>query len=127
MNPSALFDNLYQEELYVLRPKVLIILSKNWNEVSDEDQSLLIKILNSIKLNLASVQIVTQKKFDIDELTAYSPIQILTFGSFSNSKVALYQLISLKGVSVLHADALHELNETKKKILWSALRQMFLQ
>lgn len=111
----------------MLPPKVLIILSKNWNEVSDEDQSLLIKILGAIKLNLASVQIVMQKKFDIDALKAYAPVQILTFGSVSNSEGALYQLISLKGVTVLHADAIHELNETKKKILWSALRQMFLQ
>ena len=127
MNLSALFASLYQEELYVMRAKVLIILSKNWNEVSDEDQSLLIKILGAIKLNLASVQIVTQKKFDVDALKAYSAVQILTFGSVSNSEGPLYQLISLKGVSMLHADALHELNEAKKKILWSTLKQMFLQ
>jgi hypothetical protein len=127
VSQSSPFENLYQEELYALSPKVLVILSKNWEHVSEEDQLLLAKILGSVKLNLASVQILTLQAFDLDGLQVYGPTQIIAFGSVLKSSSKYEQLLTLHGTSVIQADALHKLDEIKKKSLWNALKMMFNQ
>lgn len=125
MNAPFPYESLYQEELYALNPKVLVILSKNWDEVSEKEQLLLTKILESVKLTLASVQVITLKEFDINDLRLFDSRQIIAFGSVFKSSAKPYQLLSLQGTSVIQADALEELDELKKKRLWSSLRQMF--
>lgn len=106
-------------------PKVLVILSKNWDEVSEQDQLLLAKILGSVKLNLASVQIITRSEFEINDLKVFAPSKIIAFGSVLKGSPKPYELLSVHGTSVLVADALHQFDEVKKKSLWSALKQMF--
>lgn len=125
MSPSIPLDYLYQDELYMLRAKVLIILFPGWNEISDEDQSLLKKILGSVKLDLAAVQIVTRQEFNLPDLKAYSPQQIIAFGSILKGNSDQYQLFSRDGVSIIQADSLAKLDDSKKKSLWMALKQMF--
>jgi len=125
VSESSLFESLYQEELYALGPKVLVILSKKWNEVSEEDQLLLSKILGSVNLNLASVQIITHREFEIHDLKVFAPAKIIAFGSVLKGSPKPYELLSVQGTSVLQADALHHFDELKKKSLWSALKRMF--
>lgn len=116
---------LYQEELYAQRSKVLVILSHDWNDISDENQLLLKKILGSVKLDLAAVQIIACQDFDLNDLKAFSPHQIITFGSALRGSPTQYQLFTQDGISVIQADSLHKLDDPKKKSLWMALKQMF--
>lgn len=125
MNQLIPLEDLYHEDIYMLRPKVLVILSRNWNEISTEDQSLLEKILGSVKLSLAAVQIITLQVFDLPDLVAYKPKQIITFGTVLKRIPTQYELLVLDGISIIQADPLDQLNEAKKKSLWSALKQMF--
>ena len=55
--------NLYQEELYRIPGKVIVVISRPWEEITYEDRTLLSKILGSVKLSLASVQIKVSKNF----------------------------------------------------------------
>jgi len=128
VNNSYTVESLYQEELYVLNPKVLIILPMPWEEVDESDQLLLAKILGSVKINLASVQILAYAEFRINDLTIYNPSKILVFGSrISDQKAPIkpYQPSIENKVTVLQADSLHQLDDSKKKSLWTALKEMF--
>jgi len=125
MTPIVAQEYLYPEELYSLRSRVLIILNSGWNDLSEEDQMLLKKILGSVKLDLAAVQIITFREFDLNELKVYSPQQVITFGAVLKTPQPQYQLISLQEVSLIQADSLGKLDDSKKKSLWTALKQMF--
>jgi DNA polymerase III psi subunit len=125
MNPTRPLEYLYQEELYSQRAKVLVVLSLGWNDLSEENQQLLKKILGSVKLDLAAVQIITRPSFELADLKAYSPVQVIAFGSVLKGSQPPYQPFSHQGVSIIQADPLHTLDDPKKKSLWIGLKQMF--
>jgi DNA polymerase III psi subunit len=123
LNQAAL-PYLFQEDLYRTQQKVLVVVSKAWDEYSAEDTLLLSRILGSVKLNLGSVQIVTQDTLSLTSLKSYSPSKILVFGS-AGSGINLYEPTQVQGFSLLKADDLQQLDEPKKKSLWNALKNMF--
>lgn len=123
-NSSAL-ENLFQEELYAIPSAVLIILNEDWDTIPDTDKTLLIKILGSVKLSLASVQICKRNEFTMDELDAFSPARIIAFGAVLNTQQLSYEHHTINGVSIVLADQLGHLDDAKKKRLWMALKQMF--
>ncbi|MBA4057287.1 MAG: hypothetical protein C0490_21415 [Marivirga sp.] len=125
MKETLTYGNLYQEELYALRSKVLVVLSSDWASVQESDQLLLGKILGSVKLNLASVQIISQKEFELGNLVTYNPSHIIAFGSSLKGISNTYELLSIQEIPIILADELQKLDDAKKKSLWGALRQMF--
>jgi hypothetical protein len=118
-------ESLYQEELYILPSPLLIVLSKSWDELSTDELTTLTKMLNAVKLNLASVQILVRKDFSMDELIVYSPERILAFGATLRSSTSLYESLTIGGASVIISESLDNLDEAKKKSLWTALKKMF--
>lgn len=125
MSQSNALENLFQEELYVLPSPLLIILEKPWAELSTDELTTLTRMLNAVKLNLASVQIIVRKDFTVDELSAYSPVRILAFGAELKSSSVLYENISIGDTSVIVSESLLHLDDAKKKNLWGALKKMF--
>ena len=123
--PASVFETLYQEELYILPSRVLIILSNPWEELSENEQTVLSKMLAAVKLSLASVQIITKKEFTIQELSSFSPTKVLAFGARLQPTSNLYEKTVVDGIPVILADALSALDDIKKKNLWGALKQMF--
>ena len=127
MSYSNPIEQLYQEELYNVGPKVLVIIPTPWDKVSEEDQQLLSKILVFIKHSLSSVQILTLQDVDISNLI-YRPIRIIAFGSrisFFGENLQSYKLFTADQVSILQVDSLGELDSAKKKILQNTLKDMF--
>jgi hypothetical protein len=122
---TSIFDHLYQEELYTVTSPVLIIISQGWDELTEEHKTLLTKILGSVKLSPALVNIITRKEFDAVSVDVYSPRRIISFGASLKSSAALYEHIKVGDVSVIVADAVDKLDDAKKKSLWLALRKMF--
>jgi hypothetical protein len=119
------FENLYQEEIYSIPSKILIVLSKSWNELKEDDKALLIKILGSVKLSIASVVIATIPHFSEESLEPYSPSRIIAFGATSAENQKQYELIRMGDVPLIQAHDLHLLDDARKKSLWLALKQMF--
>lgn len=122
---TSALENLYQEELYQIPSRVLVVLSKNWEELSTDEIGVLTKILAAVKLRLDAVQVVTRKEFTPDDFATFSPVKILAFGALPNPRANAYEALSIGGTSMVVADALHILDDAKKKALWLALRQMF--
>jgi len=125
MNGHSVLQNLFNETLYEIPPRVLVVLSKPWENLSPDDITLLTKILSSIKIKLDSVQVVTRPSFTIDDVDAYAPTLILAFGATINTHTKLYEALTLQGTPVVLANELHELDDPQKKALWLALRQIF--
>ena len=125
MSQSNALENLYPEELYVLPSPLLIIVSKPWATLTTEELTTLTRILNAVKLNLASVQVIVRVDFSVDELSAYSPTRILAFGSTLRSSSTLYDNLSFGNTSVIISESLDKLDDAKKKSLWGALKKMF--
>jgi hypothetical protein len=116
---------LFQEELYQLPPQPLaVLLSHEWSKYSPEERALLAKILGAVKLDLASVRILTRKELSLNELSALAAPKVLIFGA-SLGEIKPYEYIQAQGFSVIKADDLPELDDAKKKSLWLALRNMF--
>ena len=125
MSQSSVLENLYTEELYQVPSKVIVVVPKPWKEISEDERMVLSKMLVAVKLSMAHVHVVSRAQFTIEDFHASPPQKVLAFGSAFNASSKLYEHLSVNGTSVILADALEQLDDTKKKSLWQALRQMF--
>ncbi len=115
--------HLFSEELYNIPARVVVVISRSWETYSADDKVLIGKILGSVKLDLNSVQILQLASVTDDALAALKANKILVFGSQSSMKP--YEVTQAQGFCVIQADDPSVLDDTKKKSLWIALRQMF--
>ena len=122
---NQIIEHLYQEELYHITSKILVVVNRPWHEILDTDKALLAKILGSVRVNIDAIGIVERSEIDIEALASLSPEKILVFGSSVKGSIKDYEHTSVQGVSVIRADELSKLDDARKKSLWLALRQMF--
>jgi hypothetical protein len=125
MSDTSVFENLYQEELYSIPPRTMILLNKSWDVVSEEEKNLLSKILGSVKLNAATVQIMTATDTSVTDLLNLNPSKVISFGVKVSPIQKMYENVPLDGISIIVSEPLQALDDQKKKSLWVALRQMF--
>jgi dephospho-CoA kinase len=117
--------DLYNEELYAIGPKVLVVLEKEWSATADEERSLLDKILHSVKRSRSSVRIISRPSFQLSDITAYQPSHVIAFGARLQGKSTTYEVIEDGGIALIQADDLVSLDDKKKKALWLGLQEMF--
>ena len=125
MTEAHLLPNLYQEEIYRIKPKILIVVNAPWSEVTDDEIILLEKILAASKLTLASVHVICRPEFSVRDFKVFSPPIIVAFGSKLKNSDKVYEALSIEGTTVVVADALHQLDDTRKRNLWATLKQVF--
>lgn len=128
MSSSNPIEHLYQEELYNIGQKVLVIIPQPWDAMSESDQTLLSRILGSVKRSLASVQLLSLKDAETDDLLFYNPSKIIAFGTtlkVTGKSIPPNKPFRHSQVTLLQADNFEQLDEPKKKVLWYALREMF--
>jgi len=118
-------EELFQEEIYTVSEKTLVIIPVAWNELTPDDCQLLAKILSAVKLNLSMVQILNNTTLDNSIIQTNKPGRILLFGVTVNAPIPKYQQANFDGIPVIVADSLSSLDEAKKKNLWVALKAMF--
>lgn len=122
MNSSAL-PYLYQEELYHVIGKVLVVLARPWEQYTEDEKILLSRILGSVKLGSAAAHIIVQNPLSLESLKTYNISRVLVFGAAAD--INAYQTVQVQGFSVIRADDLRDLDDQKKKNLWMALKTMF--
>jgi hypothetical protein len=116
---------LYQEDLYKVPSPLVIILSRPWHNILEDEKALLAKILGSVRINIDSVTIVYQPNVEWEALAVFNPARVLIFGSQLSGDIKPYENVMLNGIAVIKADDLGNFDDTKKKSLWVALKQMF--
>jgi hypothetical protein len=118
-------ETIFQEDIYLIPTPLLIVIAKPWGELSEAELDTLSKMLKAIKLSLASVQIIVRKEFDVNELAIFGPNRVLAFGASLTKPFTHYENINSDGVSIIISESLDQLDDQKKKSLWTALRTMF--
>src|SRR5687768_14253808 len=119
------FEHLYHEDLYLLPSRTLVLLDKPWEKLSETDQALLLKILSSVKLSLAAVQIIHCEDLSINDVERWLPKRVIAFGVRVSPVQKSYECVPINGLPVILSDGLSGLDDAKKKNLWLALKQMF--
>jgi hypothetical protein len=125
MMDATLVKHTFGESLYRLPSRVLVVIPGNWETVTDAEQQLLVRILGSVKLSLAAVQIVSAPTFSVEDASIYQAKTILSFGVPLTGISRPYEAVFIGEVSVIEADAMNSLDDVKKKNLWAALKQVF--
>jgi hypothetical protein len=114
---------------------ILIIAPNHEDVMNNSNQSFLIKILNSIGLQLEDVIIINPKKeakFSFYD-TSFSPSKIILFGvkpfeiDIKNVDIPTYEIKDFENKPVLYIDDLKTIQGDlpKKKALWMNLKQLF--
>jgi hypothetical protein len=124
VTPSAL-KHLYHEDIYTIPATVLIVLDREWTSISEEEKSLLTKILGAVRLSPATVQIVTMPDLSLESIKQLGATKVIIFGSSVKELIKPYENTTLNGMTIVIADALGDLDDAKKKSLWLTLKQMF--
>jgi hypothetical protein len=125
MEESTVFENLYQEELYLIAPSTLILVDKPWNDITDDEKLLLNKILGSVKLSLAMVTVQHREDTSVNDLLPSNVQRLISFGVEVSPIQKRYEFVPVDGLKAIVADGLSDLDDSRKKNLWLALRQMF--
>jgi hypothetical protein len=125
MNSSTILENLYQEEIYGLPARTLILIDRDWTEISNEEKVLLYKILGSVRLSAAAVQILHRDDLSINDLMPLNVKRIISFGVRVNPVQKQYEHVPMDGLDIILSDSLSSLDDARKKNLWLALKQMF--
>lgn len=118
-------EEIFQEDLYRFNNRVMIVLSEPWSNLTEENTTLLSKILASVKLLIDGVQVVEASTVDLDVLQKFNPEYILAFGARSSNEQEKYKPIVENNVHMLFADRIADLNDERKKMLWGGLKAMF--
>ena len=100
------------------------VMSKPWSEIGDGEKEQLQKILQAVKLKLASVRILHQSSLDLARLNP-QPARMIYFGE-PVTGLSQYECIKTEGTIVLapHLSLLQN-DSTGKQKLWIALKQLF--
>ena len=125
MAEQPVLEHLYPEELYNVPPRTLVLIDKPWADLTDEDKTLLTKILGSVKLSLSSVQILHLADLEVEDLAPMNPSRVISFGVTVRPVQKRYEYVHVDGYHILVSDGLAALDDARKKSLWVALRQMF--
>ena len=121
---QEIFENTYPEELYLIQPRVTVVIPVAWAEVKEEEKILLSKILNAVKQSLDSVVIKQQLHLDLS-VWAEKPAKVLCFCPADG--LPMYEVLPAQGTSVIVSLPLPELltNDEAKNKLWAGLKVMF--
>lgn len=120
-------EELYQEEIYAMPAKTMVLLSRSWHETDNKAKSLLENICNAVKLTLSSVQIISTHSLNSQMIEALNPERIIIFDPKVDSSIPLYEITTFHGVPAITSDTLEDLEKdgAKKKLLWKTLQEFF--
>jgi len=122
---QEVFATTFQEEIYQIRSKPVVIIDVSWEKLGEKERELLSKIISALKISLDSIIIVSQTTPDINSFIGRAN-KLIYFGD-SAVGISRYEIIELDGLSYIWADSLTQLleNEPARKQLWTGLRRLF--
>ena len=122
---SILFESIYQEQLFSVAMPPTIIVNQPWEKITNEERTLLSKILGALRLSLESVSVKHQTTLNLSHWIQ-KPKHLIYFGDPVKG-IQQYEVIDANGVSIVTSESLSDLqkNDASRKKLWLALKQQF--
>ena len=118
-------EELYQEELFHLSCKTLVVVPEPWEKLTEADKSLLSKILSAVKVGLAGARIIAEPEFTRSMLRQLNPRCVIVFGSRLEPPLPPGEVHRIEEAKLVNAPRLDSLDEAGKKLLWPALKEMY--
>jgi DNA polymerase III psi subunit len=122
---QEIFETTYQEEVYQIRPRPIVVINEAWDHLGEKELELLSKIISALKISIDSVTIITQPSFDITSFKGKT-LKLIYFGDLPEG-VSRYEILESHGLSFICSVSLTQLleNEQARKQLWAALKKLF--
>lgn len=122
----SVLSSLYSEDLYRISCPVIVVVAQPWEAYTEEDKKMLTKLIYAVQSSPSAVTVLHRTEFSLSDLKNFGPEKVLVFGtSPSDLKLNLHEPTPAQGFTVIRAEDLGELDETKKRSLWGGLKQMF--
>ncbi|MCZ8021744.1 MAG: hypothetical protein O9302_09965 [Cyclobacteriaceae bacterium] len=115
---------LYDKEIYSQPKTTVVLLKKNWADLTEDEVTLLNKILGAVKVNPAGAVFIKTLEIDYSLLNNYRARKTLAFGFLSPEKEA-HGFIAHSNNKIVFSPELNALNDNEKKILWGNLKKAF--
>jgi hypothetical protein len=118
-------DTIYQEEVYLIKHKPIVVMNVAWENLREIEYELLSKIISALRISLGSVLIVSRPSLDISAFIGKTS-RLIYFGELPNG-VAKYEVLESGELLFICSDSLTQLleNEASRKLLWVGLKKMF--
>ncbi len=122
---EEVFDTTYQEEVYQIRLKPIVVINVAWDQLGEKERELLSKIISALKISVDSVTIVAQPLLDITYFNGKT-LRLIYFGDLPEG-VSRYEILESHVLSFICSVSLTQLleNEQARKQLWAALKKLF--
>ena len=114
--------DLYQEEMYVIKNRVLVLLDDSWESLTAAEKTLLSKILGAVNLSLDGVQVVSFPTEPLKSIQPLSPKWVIQFTGEKTDSLPFYEVTTQQGYSIIKSHRLSDLDDARKKSLWKALK-----
>jgi hypothetical protein len=122
MNSTQL---LFGSHVYVIAPKVLVILPSPWNLTSAEDKHQLNRLLEFYRIRPESTRIISSASLSVEELTTQSSEKIIVFGVPMAPAWPLGEIQKINEKSIVYSCLLSDLKSleaSRKKVLMDAFK-----
>jgi hypothetical protein len=122
---QEVFINTYQEEIFQIRQKPIVVINVTWQQLGNKERDLLAKIISALKISIDSTTIDSQPTLQI---TSYhnKTNKLIYFGELP-AGVLYYEMLESGDLSFICSESLTQLidNEPARKKLWQGLRRLF--
>lgn len=122
---QEVFETTYQEEIFQIKPKPIVVINVGWEKLGEKERELLTKIISALKISLDSITIASQPSLETTSFTGKTN-KLIYFGVLP-SGISPYELLESGDLSFICSESLTQLldNEASRKQLWVALKKLF--
>lgn len=123
---NEFFDSVFQEEIYQIKSKPLVVIEQPWEKLGASEKELLSKIIGALKIPLDAINIVVRPALQPEEFNAQD-VKMIYFGK-NLGDYKTYEPHQVSGASFICSESLSQLltNDAGKKQLWLAMKKLFL-
>lgn len=122
---QEVFEATYQEEIFQINPKPVVVINEAWENLGEKERELLIKIISALKISIDSVTVASKQTLDLTFWSGKTR-RLIYFGE-SPIGVAHYEVLESGNLSFICSESLTQLleNEAARKQLWVGLKRLF--
>jgi DNA polymerase III psi subunit len=122
---KELLESTYQEEIFQIRLRSVVVINEAWDKLGLKEHELLTKIISALRISIDAVTMVSQPGLDVTHFHNKTN-QLIYFGKLP-AGVSYYEVLQSGNLSFICAESLTQLvdNEPARKQLWQGLKKLF--